>query len=382
MGNVAAIGHRVFEARGRGGAVTIVQSLCSIADPMRRRIRYGSPGMKFPPRAELAQRPTPLQALERMGKHLGVELLVKRDDLTGAELSGNKIRKLEFLLADAQAKGCDTVITGGGAQSNHCRATALAATRLGLSSVVCLRTIDKSKPPKTAGNILLDRLAGAEIVWIDHEDWARQGEIYAREAERLRGAGKTPYIIPEGGSNALGSFGYIDCARELAEQIGALPRKATTVIYACGSGGTGAGLILGGKQFGFGDLGIKIAGVNVCDSREFFVRRIADIAKNFTNTYQGPPIGDEDIDIIDGYVGRGYAKSRPEELACLQSLAASEAIILDPVYTGKAFYGLTRELEKDRTRFGERVVFLHTGGIFGLFPAAEQFDSLWQGSEA
>jgi D-cysteine desulfhydrase len=285
------------------------------------------------------------------------------------------------LLADALASGCDTVITGGGAQSNHCRATALAATRLGLSSVVCLRTVDKSKPPATVGNILLDRLTGAEIVWIDHDDWARQGEIYAREAACLRGAGKTPYIIPEGGSNALGAWGYIDCARELAEQIGALPRKETTLIYACGSGGTGAGLILGGKHFRFADHDIKIAGVNVCDSREYFVRRIADIGNDFAESYQSPGIDEDEIHIIDGYVGLGYAKSRPEELACLQKLAATEAIILDPVYTGKAFYGLTRELERNKTRFGERVVFLHTGGIFGLFPAAEQFESLWQGGE-
>lgn len=333
--------------------------------------------MSFPPRADLAQRPTPLQKLERMGASLGVELYVKRDDLTGAELSGNKIRKLEFLLADALAKGCDTVITGGGQQSNHCRATALAATRLGLGSVLCLRTPDKAKPPATEGNILLDRLAGAEIVWIDHDDWARQSEIYQREADRARDLGKKPYIIPEGGSNAVGSWGYIDCARELAQQVSALPHKATTLLYACGSGGTGAGLLLGSKRFDFAALDLRVSGVNVCDSRAFFIDRIATIGQDFAAQYGGAAIEAQDIDIIDGYVGRGYAKPRPEELACLKRLASTEAIILDPVYTGKAFYALTCELAKAPQRFGERVIFLHTGGIFGLFPAAEQFDELW-----
>ncbi len=333
--------------------------------------------MNFPPRAQLAQCPTPLHKLDRMGQSLGVELYVKRDDLTGAELSGNKIRKLEFLLAEALAQGCDVVITGGGEQSNHCRATALAATRLGLGSVLCLRTLDKKQPPPTRGNILLDRLAGAEVVWIDHEDWAHQQETYEREAERLRRAGKKPYIIPEGGSNALGAWGYIACVQELSKQLATLPRKATTLVYACGSGGTGAGLVIGGKAFGFADLGVSIAGVNVCDDRDYFVKKIGDIAKAFARDYAGPTVADHEIEIVDGYVGRGYAKSRPEELECLRELASKEAIILDPVYTGKAFYGLCQELGKDKERFGERVVFLHTGGIFGLFPAAEAFDALW-----
>ena len=193
------------------------------------------------------------------------------------------------------------------------------------------------------GDLGSDRLAGAEIVWIDHDDWARQGEIYAREAKRLRSAGKTPYIIPEGGSNALGAWGYIDCARELAEQIGALPPKATTVIYACGSGGTGAGLILGGKQFGFADQGIKIAGVNVCDSREYFVRRIADIGKSFANAYQGQGIDDVDIDSNSGMISRlkkvdgawiredlirGLPRSKSDLACCFTSLVVCRSSLI------------------------------------------------------
>ncbi len=334
--------------------------------------------LRWPKRVSLANTPTPLQYLERTSKALGVEFYIKRDDMTGAELSGNKIRKLEFLIADATSQGCDTRITGGGEQSNHCRATALAATRMGLASVVCLRTQDKAKPPKTQGNILLCRLAGAEIVWIDHEDWARQQEIYEEQAERLRSAGKKPYIIPEGGSNAIGSWGYLGCAQELDEDLRELPSEDTTIVYACGSGGTGAGLVMGAKHFGFAERGISLAGFNVCDDRDYFVRRIEGICRAFEDRYQeGLTPETDEIQIIDGYVGEGYAKSRAAELACLRDMAKRDSIIFDPVYTGKAFFGVVSELAKDPKRFGKRIVFVHTGGIFGLFPSAELFDELW-----
>ena len=324
--------------------------------------------MNYPKRADLANTPTPLQHLPRTSNELGVEFYIKRDDMTGAELSGNKIRKLEFLLADAIEQGCDTVITGGGQQSNHCRATALAATRMGLGSVLCLRVDDTSKPPKTQGNILLDRLAGAEIVWIDHDDWARQQEVYEEQAERLRKTGRKPYIIPEGGSNAIGAWGYIRSSEELAEQLGNLSPVDTTIVYACGSGGTGAGLVLGSKIFDFKGLGIKTVGINVCDDADYFVKRIAGICEDFEKRYPGVATASaDDIRFIDGYVGAGYAKSQPEELDCLRAMARRDAIILDPVYTGKAFYGITQELAKDPKCFGKRVVFMHTGGIFGLF---------------
>lgn len=327
--------------------------------------------MDYPARVDLANTPTPLVHLPRSSEALGVEFLIKRDDLTGAALSGNKIRKLEFLLADAVARGCDAVITGGGKQSNHCRATALAATRLGLASVVCLRVEDKSAPPQTQGNILLDRLAGAEIVWIDHDDWKRQREVYEEQAERLRAVGRRPYIIPEGGSNAVGTWGYIGCAEELAGQLGELPKKSTTVLYACGSGGTGAGLLLGSKIFDFETMDTRVAGINVCDSAEYFQDRIAAICENFAEMYPGVAEASRDeVRIVDGYVGAGYAKSRPEEIDCLREMARRDAIIFDPVYTGKAYYGLTQELAKDPRCFGERVVFVHTGGIFGLFGSA------------
>lgn len=324
----------------------------------------------YPDRIELARAPTPLERLERTGEALGVELWVKRDDLTGLELSGNKVRKLEFLLAEARASGADTVITCGGEQSNHCRATALAAAKLGLRSVLLLRTRDPQRPPQTTGNILLDRLAGAEIVWISPEQWTRRGERLEREAERARGDGHPPYVIPEGGSSALGCWGYVRAAEELGAQLAELPPRETTIIYACGSGGTGAGLILGRSMFGLDRAGVRIAGFNVCNDRDYFLEIIGSLCREVGAAYGAKAdVGEGDIAIVDGYVGRGYAKSRPEELALVRELARREGLLVDPVYTGKAFYGMTRELERDPRRFGERVVFLHTGGAFGLFGA-------------
>ena len=327
--------------------------------------------IEYPARVELARTPTPLVRLDRLSDRLGVDLWLKRDDLTGLELSGNKVRKLEFLMADARRCGADVVITGGGEQSNHCRATAMAAARLGLGSVVLLRCADPDAPPPTAGNILLDRLAGAEIIWIDRETWARRNEAFEAQAERLRRAGKTPYVIPEGGSNAIGSWGYIRCAEELDRDLADLPARPTTIVYACGSGGTGAGLIAGGALLGWAERDLAIAGVNVCDDRDYFIDVIGNILSDLVAGHRLPEaVAAAPIDIIDGYVGAGYARSRPAELELLADVARTEAILLDPVYTGKAFFGLVRELERDPRRFGDRLIFVHTGGIFGLFPSA------------
>src|SRR5512135_1778493 len=163
----------------------------------------------LPPRVPLARLPTPLEPSPRLGAELGLELLWKRDDLSGLELSGNKARKLEFLLAEALDQGADTVVTAGGAQSNHARATAFAAARLGLGCVALLRTPDPSHPPALAGNSLLVRLAGAEIRWLGGAEYRRRDEVFAQVAAELAAAGRRPYLIPVGGSNALGSWGYV-----------------------------------------------------------------------------------------------------------------------------------------------------------------------------
>lgn len=332
----------------------------------------------YPPRIHLARLPTPVVPLPKYSARLKIGLFIKRDDLTGSALSGNKIRKLEFVLADALAQKADTVLTCGGAQSNHCRATAVAAAMLGMNCRLLLRTADPSNPPFAEANILLDRMAGAEIVWISPEEYNRRDEIFEREARSLKEAGRNPYTIPEGASNPLGAWGYIKCIEELINDIANLPggaRQQTTIINATGSGGTSAGLILGAKIF---DLNARVASVNVCDDRDYFVDAIGDICENAISDYHFAIdfSRTDDISIIDGYVGRGYALSRPEELSVICELARTEGLFLDPVYTGKAFFGMIRELERDPGCFGERIIFIHTGGIYGLFPKAREIESL------
>jgi len=334
--------------------------------------------LSFPPQINLAKLPTPVQPLRRLSEKYGVELYVKRDDQSGIALSGNKIRKLEFVLADALAQKADTVITCGGAQSNHCRATAIAAAMLGLNCRLLLRTPDPSNPPPLEGNILLDRMAGADIVWVTPDEYKQRDDLMANEAASLQSFGRKAYTIPEGASNALGALGYIRATEELVNDITTTlggANRPCTIINAAGSGGTSAGLILGAKIF---DVNARIAGVNVCDDREYFVKAIGDICERAIVDYHlGVDFNRQrDIEIIDGYVGLGYALSQTEELELICEVARTEGIFLDPVYTGKAFYGMIQELKRDPKCLGERIIFLHTGGIFGLFPKAAQIRPL------
>jgi len=320
-----------------------------------------------PARVRLANLPTRGHFI-RHGEH---RIWLKRDDHTGSELMGNKVRKLEYLLAEAQAQNATHVITCGGEQSNHARATAFAAAQLGMASVLILRCDDPAKPPAATGNILLDRLVGSEIVWITRPAWRDRNRLLAEQAEAVRAAGGRPYIVPEGGSNALGSWGYIRAMRELADDLAQLPAPVT-VVYACGSGGTGAGLILGANLFGLGARGIRVAGVNVCDDRAYFLNAIGTICRDAEDRWQlGTGITPDDIDIVDGHVGLGYAKSRPEELVTIRDVCRANGVVLDPVYTGKAFHGMLTELARDPKRFGASIAFLHTGGMFGGFASPE-----------
>ena len=326
-----------------------------------------------PPRVPLANQPTRGHWL-RYGADLGARFWIKRDDHTGSELMGNKVRKLEYLMAEALSQEATHVITCGGEQSNHARATAFAAAQLGMKSVLILRTDDPGKPPAPTGNILLDRLVGAELVWISRPAWRDRNRLLAEHADRIRAAGGRPYIVPEGGSNALGSWGYIRAMRELASDLHeiASPENPVTVVYACGSGGTGAGLILGAKLWNLAARGIHVAGVNVCDDRAYFVASIGAICAEAEERWQlGANVTAADIELVDGHVGLGYAKSRPEELATIRDLCRSDGVVLDPVYTGKAFHGVVTELRADPKRFGSTVAFIHTGGMFGLFSSPE-----------
>jgi D-cysteine desulfhydrase len=320
---------------------------------------------------DLARLNTPLVALGRLSRKVGIEILCKRDDLTGCLVSGNKIRKLEFLLAEAADQGHDRVITCGGEQSNHARAAAVAAARVGLGCHLLLRTQDPEAPPPLEGNLLLDRMVGAAIKWITPEQYADRDELMADEAKRLESAENAKvYVIPEGGSNALGAWGYVRCAEELAQQLG---QVEATVVYAVGSGGTAAGLIAGCRLL---DLPYRLVGVCVCDDRPTFQQRISGILDEMADAYKldvrTPP---DEIEIWDDYVGLGYALSRQEELVQMQYVARLEGLITDPVYSGKALFGLLSEVDRG-TKLAEPVVFLHTGGIFGLFPKADQIAPL------
>jgi D-cysteine desulfhydrase len=323
-----------------------------------------------PPRLSLARLPTPLEPSPRLGAALGIDLLWKRDDLTGLELSGNKARKLELILAEAEAGGADTLVTCGGAQSNHCRATAFAAAKRGLSSVVLLRVPDPSRPPAPEANVLLDRLAGAEIRWVSPGEYARRAELLAAVAAELRGAGRRPYVIPEGGSSALGSWGY---ALAVTEVLGQLPPRwrdaEVSLAYACGSGGTGAGIELGVRLAGW--RGARPLGFAVCNDARYFRDAIAGLCADARRRWPGlPAVPASEVAIDDRFVGPGYGLSSDEGLEIIRRAARADGILLDPVYTGKAMLGVASLARAGGRLAGSRVVFFHTGGAFGLFPFA------------
>jgi len=320
--------------------------------------------MKRPPHLALARRPTPLEPLPRLSETLGLELWVKRDDLTGSHLSGNKIRKLDYLLADARARQATAIVTCGGVQSNHCRATALAAAPLGLTPHLLLRTaqgLRSELPSPPTGNVFLDLLAGAVIHPTHPSGYARRDRIMIDIANDIADAGGTPYIIPEGGSNALGALGYVDAAEELLAQLPDGPPDS--VVVATGSGGTLAGLALGFEAAG---VPTQALGVAVCDDAPYFRGVVDRIAAEAQERFGLPALAPGRYDVLEGFQGRGYALSTPEEIAFLVDVARQDGLVLDPVYTNKALLGLVRTATAHPGRLGRRVVFIHTGGLFGL----------------
>jgi len=339
--------------------------------------------MRAPPRRGEAQRaraslrlahlPTPVQKPERLAQAMGLDLWVKRDDMTGGPEAGNKIRKLEFLLADAKAKGADTVITCGGIQSNHARATAILAASLGLQALVFLRTSSPDLDPRSAepvGNVLLDKLVGATIRLITPEAYRDRMLLMTSAAEELRKAGRVPYVIPEGGSNGLGALGYVEAMAELRRQLddGVAGGAAFDVIvHACGSGGTAAGTALGAAHF---EVASEVRAMAVCDDAPTFeaiIARIIDEARALD-----PGLGDAARLVVDDSAkGPAYAVSTPEQRKRIVEVARLSGLILDPVYTGKAFSGLW-DLAKGPLK-GARVLFIHTGGLPGLLAQGAAF---------
>ena len=314
--------------------------------------------------------PTRIERLEKFSTIVKEHVYIKRDDQTGTEFSGNKIRKLEYSINEAINNDCDTLITCGGIQSNHARATAAAGIKLGLKSVLVLRSDEK---PELEGNYLIDKIMGADIRIISSEDYReRRQEIMENILKELEAKGRKGYIIPEGASNGIGTFGYLACFNEILEQEKEHGIVFDTIVTAIGSGGTFAGLYLGNKLT---NSGKKIVGINVCDTAEYFKERVSEILKE-VKTYIPDTefeISKDDMCIIDGYVGDGYAVSRTEELDFICDFAEAEGIVLDPVYTGKAMRGLYTEIKKGTFKDSKNILFIHTGGLFGLFSKRDQF---------
>lgn len=325
--------------------------------------------VKYPNFIPFANLPTPIERLNRLSEELnGPEIYLKRDDLTGCALSGNKVRKLEFAAADALSKGKDTLMTCGAVQSNHARATAIVAAKLGIRSFLVLRGEEEPIPD---GNLFLDSLVGAEVRFISHQDYEVVDELMEDIGEELEKRGRKPYIIPEGASNEIGAWGYVRAAEEIKGQLEDRDLEIDGIVIACGSGGTHAGLLVGKKLLG---LDLRIHGVNVCDDAPYFVERIYSICESMRESFNlAPRIDRSEIELIDGYTGLGYGVSRPEEVELMKHLARLEGIFLDPVYTAKAMLGLCEETRKGRFKAGQKILFIHTGGIFGLFPTRALF---------
>lgn len=320
----------------------------------------------YPPRLALAQLPTPLQPLDRLSAELGgPRIWVKRDDLTGCAASGNKIRKLEFTLARALDQGCDTLITCGGLQSNHCRATAILGAQLGVPVHLILRDEgERATPPD--GNLLLDYLAGARVsIYARDEFQTRLPELMQQWAEHYRRQGCKPYLIPTGASDGHGVWGYVRCAEELKADFARLGIAPGAIVHATGSGGTQAGLTAGAHLHG---LAARIIGVAVCDDAAWFERKVRSDLASWQRLYDIElDTAALTVEVDDRHIGPGYGQATTEVFATIKKVAALEGLILDPVYTGKAFHGLIREIGSGGFRGMADILFVHTGGIFGLF---------------
>ena len=296
--------------------------------------------------------PTPIHKLENISRLLGTQVYIKRDDMTGLGLGGNKVRKLEYLLADAKKQGAQVVFTTGGAQSNHAMLTAAAARKLGMTPILILK---KRGVTARQGNQLLEHLMGVDVRFMDTDDYA---DIYAEMDRVGKELGVPYYKIPCGGSNALGTLGYVDCVREIAEQGYTFDH----IICAEGSGGTMAGLALGAKLH---MPNARVTGMMV-DNDPFDVITVKLMREAAALLGAEVEVSREDFDLRD-LCGPGYAIPSEEGNAAVSLMASQEGIFLDPVYTGKAFAGLVAMAQEGVFKPDDRVLFLHSGGAGGLF---------------
>src|SRR6266496_3932961 len=313
------------------------------------------------PRLRFAHLPTPVETLPRLSGALGgPHLMVKRDDQTGLAFGGNKTRKLEFLVAEAREQGAKTLISGGALQSNHCRQTAAAAARFGFK---CILVLTGDKPEQASGNLLLDQLFGAEIVYVaDRKD---RDSILQETFHRATKEGKKPYLVPYGGSNATGALGYAFAMKELIEQNVA----ADWIVFATSSGGTHGGLLLGQRVFGFSG---KVLGISIDESEEWLKKEVSQLA-SATSEKVGERIEFTPADVLVNadYCDAGYGVVTERERETIRLFANSEGLLLDPVYTGRAAAGMIDLIRKEFFKKDDTVLFLHTGGQPALF--ADQY---------
>lgn len=320
---------------------------------------------KFP-RRRYTEGQTPIEKLENISKVLGgPTIYIKRDDLLGLTSGGNKTRKLEFLMADALAKGADTILTCGAVQSNHCRLTLSAAVKEGLKCQLILEErVKDSYNPEASGNNFLFNLLGIEAVRVVPSGSNMLGEL-EKLAEELRAQGRKPYIIPGGGSNPIGATGYVACAEEIMSQLFDKGINIDHFVVPSGSAGTHAGIVTG--MIGV-NANIPITGISVNRNKKLQTEAVYKLAKE-TAKYVGlkEEITEDMIQVRDEFVGQGYSLPTGTMVEAVQLLARTEGILLDPVYTGKAFAGLVGMIREGKLKKGENVLFLHTGGSPALY---------------
>ncbi|AWF81722.1 D-cysteine desulfhydrase family protein [Microbulbifer sp. A4B17] len=328
----------------------------------------------LPERLCLANLPTPLQSLDRISDlyslpYGGPRIWMKRDDLTESGMSGNKLRKLEFVAAEARSKGAQVLITCGGIQSNHCRTTALVGARLGFRVQLILRGESPSIPD---GNLLLGQLAGAETAFYSPKEYSRDlPTLFANWATENLSRGQKSFCIPTGASDGLGIWGYIAASQELLADCSDRGFVPDHILCATGSGGTQAGLTLGCHLL---QANAKVTGFAVCDSASYFQAKVREDILQWA-ARSGIPIDLKSLEVLVNadYRGPAYGVAEPGVYQTIRELAHMEGVLLDPVYTGKAFHGLLQELKKGKYRGSDNLIFIHTGGQFGLFPYRDHF---------
>ena len=337
-----------------------------------KTINQNKPHIQYPPREPLAVLPSPFQLLARASERWGQgrRIWCKRDDLTGSLLTGNKVRKLEFLAAEARQRGCTVLVTAGALQSNHCRATAAVAAQLGFKCELILRGHEQ----ELSGNYLLSRMLNAEITYVSKSTTGDEMTVHLADAEKRWAArGEKALTIPIGGSDAMGIWGYIAAVEELTEDMSRNSLSSAAIVHATGSGGTQAGLNAGVLLHG---VDADVISYAVCDDEAYFNTKAQEDWSNLCVAQPELPLVPIKTLTNDKYIGPGYGKAGEAIFDTLAELARLEGITLDPVYTGKAFYGLITDLANDAfASNAPDIIFMHTGGVFGIFPHASAVEA-------